>query len=76
MKDQKKTATGRSLKRMILRLLCAVFGHKYTRMECVGSIRIECSRTHDGEPVCYRCHPTPTLAEELAQREKSKKHST
>lgn len=65
------TRESRSLKRLVLRLMCRVFGHKYIRTECIGSMRIESSRTCDGEPMCYRCHPTPTLAEEIAEQEKS-----
>lgn len=67
----KPSPGARSLQRLVLRLMCRVFGHKYTRTECIGSMRIESSRTCDGVPMCYRCHPTPTIAEEIAEQEKS-----
>lgn len=64
---KQKPPEGRSLRRLVLRVVCAVFGHKYTRVEYIGILSVETSVTDaEGKPVCLRCHPIPpTLMPEM-----------
>ena len=69
--DTKKPDTGVPLKRMVLRIVCRIFGHKLVRVERIGSMRVESQQFREATPLCYRCHPSKTLAQQIKEAEES-----